>query len=81
MKLTFLPFIIKALIAALKEHPILNSSIEGDEIIIKKYFNIGIATETEVGLMVPVIKIAQDKTLLEIAKEIGVLTAKAKKIP
>jgi pyruvate dehydrogenase E2 component (dihydrolipoamide acetyltransferase) len=78
IKLTFLPFIIKATIAALKENPILNSSIEGDEIIIKKYFNIGVATETEVGLMVPVIKIAESKNISQIAKEIESLTEKAR---
>jgi len=59
IKLTFLPFIIKACIGGMKENPILNSRIEGDEIIIKKYFNIGVAVETEVGLMVPVVKIAK----------------------
>ena len=78
IKLTFLPLIVKATIAALKENPILNSMIEGDEILIKKYFNIGIATETEVGLMVPVVKIAQNKSILEIAKEITELSEKAK---
>jgi len=76
--LTFLPFIIKASIAALKENPLLNSSIEGDEIIIKKYFNIGVAVETEVGLMVPVVKIAEDKTIIQLAKEIKELAVKSR---
>lgn len=79
IKLTFLPFIIKAIIAALKENPILNSSLESDEIIIKKYFNIGVATETDVGLMVPVIKIADSKTIPKLAKEIEELADKARK--
>jgi len=78
VKLTFLPFIIKAVIAAIKEHPIINSSIEGDEIIIKKYYNIGIAVETELGLMVPVIKIADSKNMMQIAKEVKDLAEKAK---
>ncbi len=78
VKLTFLPFIVKAVISALQENPILNSSIEGEEIIIKKYYNIGIATETEVGLMVPVIKIAQNKSIIQIAKEIVELSDKAR---
>jgi len=78
VKLTFLPYIIKAAIAAMKENPILNSSIENDEIIIKKYFNIGIAVETEVGLMVPVVKKAEDKNIIQIAKEIVDLADKAK---
>ncbi len=78
IKLTFLPFIIKATVAALKENPMLNSSLEGDEIIIKKYFNIGIAIETDVGLMVPVIKIAENKSIVQLAKEIVSLAEKAK---
>lgn len=78
IKLTFLPFIIKAVIAALKENPLLNSSIEGEEILIKKYYNIGVAVETEVGLMVPVIKKAEDKNIIQIAKEISELAEKAR---
>lgn len=77
VKLTFLSFIVKAVIAALKENPILNSTLEGDEILIKKYFNIGVAVETDVGLMVPVIKIAESKTIIQIAKEIVELAKKA----
>src|SRR3989344_643333 len=66
VKLTFLPFIIKAVIAGLKKHPGLNSSMdeESEEIIYKKYYNIGIAVDTEDGLIVPVIKNAQDKSIL-----------------
>jgi len=78
IKLTFLPFIIKAVIAALKEHPILNSSLAGEEIIIKKYFNIGLAVDTEVGLMVPVIKNAEHKSILQLTKEIQTLTERAR---
>ena len=78
IKLTFLPYIMKAVIAALRETPILNSNLEGEEILIKKYFNIGIAVETEVGLMVPVIKKAEDKNIIQIAKEIVTLAEKAK---
>ena len=78
IKLTFLPFVIRALIASLKEHPALNSRIEGDDIVYLKYFNIGIAVETEVGLMVPVIKIAEDKSIEKLAKEIADLGERAK---
>jgi pyruvate dehydrogenase E2 component (dihydrolipoamide acetyltransferase) len=78
LKLTFLPFIIKAVVAALKENPILNSSLVEEEILIKKYYNIGIAVETEVGLMVPVIKIAEDKNVEKLAKEIVDLAEKAR---
>lgn len=79
VKLTFLPFIIKAAIAALRENPSLNASLEDEEIIIKKYFNVGVAVETEVGLMVPVIKIAESKTIHQLAKEIDELADKARK--
>lgn len=78
IKLTLLPFIVKATIAALKQHPLLNASLVESEILIKKYVNMGIAVETQVGLMVPVIKIAQDKTIPQIAKEIETLAIKAK---
>ncbi|MBX4196817.1 2-oxo acid dehydrogenase subunit E2 [Candidatus Pacearchaeota archaeon] len=78
VKLTLMPFIIKAIVAALHENPILNSSIEGEEIIIKKYFNIGIAVETELGLMVPVLKNADTKSIVELAQEISALAEKAR---
>jgi pyruvate dehydrogenase E2 component (dihydrolipoamide acetyltransferase) len=78
IKLTFLPFIIKALVASLKENPILNSSIENNEIILKKYYNIGIAVETELGLLVPVIKSADHKSIESLAKEIEELAEKAR---
>jgi len=78
IKLTLLPFIVKAVVGALKENPILNSTLENEEIVVKKYFNIGVAVETEVGLMVPVIKIAEKKSVSKIAKEINELAEKAK---
>ncbi|MDO8746946.1 MAG: dihydrolipoamide acetyltransferase family protein, partial [Thermodesulfovibrionales bacterium] len=78
--LTFLPFFIKAVHHALTEHPLLNASVdEGrEEIIIKKYYNIGVAVDTPDGLMVPVIKNADKKTILELASEIQGLSQKAK---
>jgi len=80
VKLTFLPFIVKAVISALKEYPEINAAMdeENQEILIKKYYNIGIAVETEVGLMVPVIKTADTKSILQIAKEIEELADKAR---
>lgn len=78
VKLTFLPFIIKAVVLALKKHPILNTSLEEDTIIYKKYFNIGIAVATEDGLIVPVIKGADKKSIIDIAKEIQTLAQKAR---
>ena len=78
IKLTFFPYIIKAVVEGLKKHPSLNSSLENDEIILKKYYNIGIAVDTDVGLIVPVIKRAEIKSLYELAKEIVELSDKVK---
>jgi len=78
VRLTFMPFVIKALIKALQEHPKLNSSIEGEEIVVRKYYNIGVAVQTEAGLMVPVVKIAEKKSIAQIAKEIEDLAERAR---
>jgi pyruvate dehydrogenase E2 component (dihydrolipoamide acetyltransferase) len=80
IKLTILPFIIKAVISGLKEHPYLNASLddENEEIILKKYFNIGVATDTPEGLMVPVVKNAGDKSILHLAEELLQLSEKAR---
>jgi pyruvate dehydrogenase E2 component (dihydrolipoamide acetyltransferase) len=78
--LTYLPFIIKAVVQGLKKHPVVNSSLDEQKqsIIQKKYYNIGIAVDTENGLMVPVIKDADKKSIIEIAKEITSLAEKAR---
>lgn len=78
--LTFLPFLIKAAQHSLTEHPYLNASVDGDkeEIIIKKYYNVGIAVHTPDGLMVPVIKDVDKKTVRELASEIQDLGEKAR---
>jgi pyruvate dehydrogenase E2 component (dihydrolipoamide acetyltransferase) len=80
VKLTILPFIIKAVMAGLKEHPYLNASLddENGEIILKKYFNIGVAVDTPEGLMVPVVKNADDKSILQLAEELTQLAEKAR---
>ena len=78
VKLTMLAFIIKASVAALKKFPDFNSSLEGDNLILKKYFNIGFAADTPNGLVVPVIKGADTKGILEIAREMGDLSAQAR---
>jgi pyruvate dehydrogenase E2 component (dihydrolipoamide acetyltransferase) len=80
IKLTILPFLIKAVLAGLGEHPYLNASLddENEEIILKKYFNIGLATDTPEGLMVPVVKNAKDKSILQLAQELTQLTEKAR---
>ncbi|MBI2448813.1 2-oxo acid dehydrogenase subunit E2 [Candidatus Pacearchaeota archaeon] len=79
IKMTYLPFIVKAVLEGFKKFPILNSSLEENEIIVKKYFNIGIAVATDEGLMVPVIKGADKKDILQIAQEIEELAEKARK--
>ncbi len=78
VKLTFLPYIIKAVIEGLKEIPNLNSSYDGEkqEIIVKKYYNIGLAAEAPDGLKVVVIRDADKKSLIEIAKELQMLHEK-----
>ena len=80
VKLTFLPLIIKALIPALKEFPYANSSLDeqAGSIVLKKYYNIGIATDTEQGLVVPVVKAADTKDVFTLALEIEGLASKAR---
>ncbi|TXL67555.1 2-oxo acid dehydrogenase subunit E2 [Cerasibacillus terrae] len=80
IKLTYLPYVVKALVSALKKHPILNASVddETDEIIYKHYFNIGIAADTDKGLLVPVVKDADRKSIFDISKEINELADKAR---
>jgi pyruvate dehydrogenase E2 component (dihydrolipoamide acetyltransferase) len=80
VKLTYLPFLIKASIAALKAHPYLNASLDeqANEIVLKKYFNIGIAVDTPDGLIVFVIKEADKKSILELAREGAALAEKAR---
>ena len=80
IKLTYLPFVIKAVVAALKQNPRLNASLdEGNEaIIVKKYYNIGIAVDTEAGLMVPVVKGSDQKNIYDIAHESNELAEKCR---
>jgi pyruvate dehydrogenase E2 component (dihydrolipoamide acetyltransferase) len=72
VNVTFMPFIVKAVVMALKAHPSLNASVsdEENEIVVKKYFNIGIAVAIEDGLIVPVIKMADQKGIVDLAEEI-----------
>jgi 2-oxoisovalerate dehydrogenase E2 component (dihydrolipoyl transacylase) len=78
VNLTFLPFFIKAVVEALKEYPMLNSTWAGDKIIVKKNINISIAVATEDALFVPVIKDADQKSILGIAKSIEDLAARTR---
>jgi pyruvate dehydrogenase E2 component (dihydrolipoamide acetyltransferase) len=80
VKLSFLPFIVKATAAALKKHPMLNTALDEstNELVFRKYFHIGIATATEAGLMVPVVKDADRKSVLDIARDIDRLSGEAR---
>lgn len=77
-KMTILAFVVKAVVAALKEHPKFNSSLDGDELVMKDYYHIGVAADTPDGLVVPVIKDADQKSLKEIAAEMGSLAGQAR---
>ena len=78
VKITMLAFLMKAAVAALKQYPEFNSSLDGDDLILKKYFNIGFAADTPTGLVVPVIKNADKKGIFELAKETSELAALAR---
>ncbi|MDQ0217248.1 2-oxo acid dehydrogenase subunit E2 [Peribacillus cavernae] len=80
IKLTFLPYVVKALTSALREFPALNTSVddEAGEIIHKHYYNIGIAADTDRGLLVPVVKDADRKSTFAISNEINELAGKAR---
>ncbi len=78
MKLTMLAFLIKASVAALKKFPDFNASLDGENLIYKQYFNIGFAADTPNGLVVPVIKNADQKGVGAIATEMGELAKKAR---
>ena len=80
VRLTYLPFVIKAVLPALKEFPYVNSSLDeaAGGIVLKKYYNIGIATDTPQGLVVPVVKNADDKDIFTLAGEIESLAEKAR---
>jgi len=80
VKLTVTPFVLKAVADTLKQHPIFNSSLDevAGEIILKEYIHLGIAVDTDQGLMVPVIRDVDKKTLLDLAKELEQLAARAR---
>jgi len=78
VKVTMLAFLIKACVAALKKYPEFNSSLDGDALIYKQYFHIGFAADTPNGLVVPVIKDADKKGILQISQEMGELAKKAR---
>jgi pyruvate dehydrogenase E2 component (dihydrolipoamide acetyltransferase) len=79
-KLTLTPLVLKALVETLKKHPIFNSSLDevAQEVVFKEYFHIGIAVDTEQGLIVPVIRNADKKSMLDLVKELEQLAQKAR---
>ena len=78
VKVTLLAFLVKACVSALQKFPNFNSSLEGDHLVLKKYWNVGFAADTPQGLVVPVIKAADKKGVLDIARETAELAAKAR---
>ena len=78
VKVTMLAFLIKASVAALKKFPEFNASLDGDQLVLKKYFHIGFAADTPNGLVVPVIRDADKKGVMQISNEMGELAKKAR---
>ena len=77
-KVTLLAFLIKACVAALQKFPTFNASLDGDTLVLKKYFHIGFAADTPNGLVVPVVRDADQKGVMQIAREMGELAALAR---
>jgi pyruvate dehydrogenase E2 component (dihydrolipoamide acetyltransferase) len=83
VKLTYMPFVLKAIVRALQEYPELNATLdesdpEDSEILLKQYYNIGIAVATDAGLMVPVVEDVDEKSVFELAREIDDLASRAR---
>ncbi len=78
IRFTLLAFLIKAVVVALKQHPNFNSSLspDGENLVLKQYFHVGVAVDTPLGLVVPVIRDADKKGLLELARELGTISAR-----
>jgi 2-oxoglutarate dehydrogenase E2 component (dihydrolipoamide succinyltransferase) len=78
VRLGFMSFFTKAVVAALKQFPLLNAEIQGDELVVKKFYDIGIAVAAPEGLVVPVVRDANEKTFAGIEREISNLGKKAR---
>ncbi|MFM1783722.1 MAG: dihydrolipoyllysine-residue acetyltransferase [Pseudomonadota bacterium] len=78
VKVTPLVFLIKAAVAALKKFPAFNASLDGDNLVLKQYFHIGIAVDTPDGLVVPVIRDCDQKGLIELSHELAAISVKAR---
>jgi 2-oxoglutarate dehydrogenase E2 component (dihydrolipoamide succinyltransferase) len=77
-KLTFTPYILDAVIRAIKKYPLVNSSVEGDKIIRKNFINLGVAVASESGLLVPVIKHAEEKNFVGLARAVNDLASRTR---
>ncbi|MFV0513806.1 MAG: 2-oxo acid dehydrogenase subunit E2 [Jhaorihella sp.] len=77
-RITMLAFAVKAVVSALKAHPKFNSSLDGDDLVLRRYWNIGVAADTPEGLVVPVVKAADQKSVTEIAAEMSDLATRAR---
>jgi 2-oxoglutarate dehydrogenase E2 component (dihydrolipoamide succinyltransferase) len=78
LKLTFTPFFVRAAVEAIKQYPIFNASVDGDKIIYKRDVNIGVAVALETGLIVPVVKHADEKNFLGVARAVTDLAERAR---
>lgn len=78
VKVTMVALMMKACVASLRAHPVVNSSLDGDALVLKRYYHIGFAAETPQGLVVPVIRDVDRKGLLEVASELRELSGKAR---
>jgi pyruvate dehydrogenase E2 component (dihydrolipoyllysine-residue acetyltransferase) len=78
LKLTYTPFLARAAVEAIRQFPIFNSSLEGTDIVYKQAINLGIAVALETGLIVPVIKHAEDKNFVEMARAVQDLASRAR---
>jgi pyruvate dehydrogenase E2 component (dihydrolipoamide acetyltransferase) len=80
VRLTLTPLVLKALVETLKQHPIFNSSLDeaANEVVIKGYYHIGIAVDTEQGLIVPVLRDVDKKSVLDLSRELEQLAQKAR---
>jgi pyruvate dehydrogenase E2 component (dihydrolipoamide acetyltransferase) len=78
VKVTMVALMVKAVVASLQAMPQFNSSLDGDELVLKRYYNIGFAADTPNGLVVPVIKDAGEKGILDIARELAELSGRAR---
>jgi len=80
VKITFLPFLMKAVVSALKEHPRFNASLDatGENLVLKQYYHLGVAVDTPGGLVVPVVRDVDRKSLVDIAQELMDLSQRAR---